>query len=179
MITSLDGYVADAVGNFDWAEPDEEVHAFVNDLTRPVGTFLYGRKMYDLMTYWETALDHDDEPPVGRDFASVWQAADKVVYSRTLESVSTSRTRLERQFDPAAVRELVAAADRDVGIGGPDLAGQAIGAGIVGELQLCVVPAVVGSGTAVLPADVRLDLELLDERRFSSGTVFVQYRVRT
>ena len=179
MITSLDGYVADAAGNFDWAEPDEEVHAFVNDLTRPVGTFLYGRKIYDVMTYWETALEHDDEPPVGRDFATVWQAADKVVYSRTLESVSTDRTRLERQFDPVAVRELVAAADGDVAIGGPELAGQAIGAAIVGELQLCVVPAVVGGGTAVLPADVRLNLELLDERRFASGVVYLRYRVAT
>jgi dihydrofolate reductase len=179
MIGSLDGYVADETGNFDWAEPDEEVHAFVNDLTRAVGTFLYGRRIYDLMTYWETALERDDEPAVGRDFATVWQAADKVVYSRTLESVSTARTRLERHFDPVAVRDLVATADRDVTVAGPDLAAQAIAAGIVDEYQLFVVPVVVGGGTAVFPRHVRLDLELRDERRFANGTVYLRYHVST
>jgi dihydrofolate reductase len=177
MIASLDGYVADENGNFDWAEPDEEVHAFVNDLTRSAGTFLYGRRMYDLMTYWETALEHEDEPAVGRDFAALWQAADKVVYSRTLKSVSTSRTRLEREFDAAAVRDLVSAADRDVSVGGPELAAQAIAAGIVDEYQLFVVPVVVGGGTAVFPEHVRFDLELLDERRFARGVVYLRYRV--
>jgi dihydrofolate reductase len=179
MIASLDGYVADEQGNFDWAEPDEEVHAFVNDLTGSVGTELYGRRMYDLMKYWETALEGDDEQEVGRDFAALWQATDKVVYSRTLESVSTARTRLERAFDPDAVRELVLAADRDVTVSGPDLAGQAIAAGIVDEYQLFVVPVLVGGGTAVFPRHVRLDLELLDERRFANGTVYLRYRAGT
>lgn len=177
-ITSLDGYVADAAGNFDWSMPDEEVHAFVNDLERPVGTYLYGRRMYEVMVFWETLSTGADEPPVMRDFAQLWRAADKVVYSTTLETVSSARTRLEREFDPDAVRQMKATADRDITVGGPDLAGQAMAAGLVDECHLFVSPVVVGGGTRALPDDVRLELELLDERRFGNGVVHLHYRVR-
>ena len=176
-ITSLDGYVADPEGTFDWAAPDEEVHSFVNDLERPIGTYLYGRRMYDVMAYWETASTSTDEPPVFHDYAQIWQAADKVVYSRTLESVSTDRTRLERDFDPAAVRELTANATSDVSIGGPELAGVALRAGLVDECHLFVSPVVVGGGTQALPDGVRVQLELLDERRFGNGVVHLHYRI--
>lgn len=177
-ITSLDGYVADEDGNFDWAAPDEEVHAFVNDLERPVGTYLYGRRMYETMAAWET-MDLTDQPPVMRDFAEIWRAADKIVYSRTLESVSSARTRLERDFDPEAVRQMKARAGRDITVGGPDLAAQAIQAGLVDELHLFLTPIVVGGGKQSLPNHVRLKLELLDERRFGSGVVHLHYRART
>jgi dihydrofolate reductase len=150
------------------------VHAFVNDLERPIGTYLYGRRMYETMAVWETV---DDEHSVTRDFAELWRAADKIVYSRTLASVSSSRTRIERDFDPDAVRELKESASRDITVGGPELAGQAIKAGLVDELHLFVTPVVVGGGTPSLPAGVRLKLELLDERRFRSGTVHLHYRV--
>ena len=176
-ITSLDGYVADEDGNFDWAAPDEEVHSFVNDLERPVGTYLYGRRMYETMVFWETAHTLADEPPFTRDFAEIWEAADKVVYSRTLESVATARTRLERDFDPDAVRQLKANAARDLSVGGPELAAQALAAGLVDELDLFVTPVVVGGGTKALPGGLRLELELLDERRFGSGVVHLHYRV--
>ena len=175
-ITSLDGYVADADGNFDWAEPDEEVHRFVNDLERPVGTYLYGRRMYEVMVFWETAHTLPDQPPFVKDFADIWQAADKIVYSKTLETVSSARTRLERDFDPAAVRELKASAVRDITVGGPELAAQAIEAGLVDELHLFLTPIVVGGGKPSLPANVRVKLELLDERRFGNGVVYVHYR---
>jgi dihydrofolate reductase len=177
-IASLDGYVADEDGNFDWAAPDEEVHAFVNDLERKVGTYLYGRRMYEVMRYWETAQAVTDQPPVMRDFAEIWQAADKIVYSRTLEAVSTARTRIERDFDPEAVRRMKAQAERDLSVGGPDLAAQALGAGLVDECHLFVAPVVVGGGKRSLPDDVRLKLELLDERRFGSGMVYLYYRTR-
>jgi dihydrofolate reductase len=177
-IASLDGYVADEAGNFDWAAPDEEVHAFVNDLERKVGTYLYGRRMYEVMRYWETAQAVTDQPPVMRDFAEIWQAADKIVYSRTLEAVSTARTRIERDFDPEAVRRMKAQAERDLSVGGPDLAAQALGAGLVDECHLFVAPVVVGGGKRSLPRDVRLKLELLDERRFGSGMVYLYYRTR-
>jgi len=177
-ITSLDGYVADEHGSFDWAAPDEEVHAFVNDLLRPVGTHLYGRRMYEVMVAWESADTVPDQQPVSRDFAAIWQAADKVVYSRTLEAASSARTRIERAFDPDAVRRLKAEADRDIGIGGPHLAAQAIGAGLVDELQLFVTPIVVGGGNRSLPDGVRWELELLDERRFAGGVVHLRYRTR-
>ena len=176
-LASLDGYVADVDGKFDWAMPDEEVHAFVNDLARPVGTHLLGRRMYEVMVYWET-IDPTGQPPTIRDFAEIWHAADKIVYSRTLKTVSSARTRLERDFDPDAVRELKAAADRDLGVGGPELAAQALRAGLVDECHLCLSPVVVGGGNQALPDD-RIDLELLDERRFGNGTVFLRYRVRT
>jgi len=176
-ITSLDGYVADTEGTFDWAAPDEEVHSFVNDLERPIGTYLYGRRMYDVMAYWATAPTSAEEPAHLRDYAQIWQAADKVVYSRTLESVSTDRTRLERDFDPAAVRELVANATSDVSIGGPGLAREALKAGLVDEYHLFVSPVVVGGGTQATPDGFRAQLELLDERRFGNGVVHLHYRV--
>ena len=178
-ITSLDGYIADENGNFDWAAPDEEVHAFVNDLERPVGTYLYGRRMYEVMVFWETAHTFADQRPVMQDFAQIWQAADKVVYSRTLAVVSSARTRIERDFDPEAVRQLKASAGRDLSVGGPDLAAQAIRAGLVDEYQLFLTPFVVGGGNQSLPNDVRLKLELLDERRFGTGVVYLRYRTGT
>jgi dihydrofolate reductase len=179
MIASLDGYVADENGAFDWAAPDAEVHTFVNDLERRVGTYLFGRRMYEVMLAWEDPATVVDEPPYMRDFAQLWQAADKVVYSRTLESVSSARTRIERDLDPGAVRHLKAASEGDLTIGGPDLAGQAIRAGLVDELHLLVTPVVVGAGTRCLPAGVPLRLELLDERRFGSGVVYLRYRIGT
>jgi dihydrofolate reductase len=178
-ITSLDGYVADEDGNFDWAAPDEEVHSFVNDLERPVGTYLYGRRMYEVMVFWETAHTLPDEPPVVQDFAQIWQAADKIVYSTTLEKASSARTRIERAFDPDSVRQMKASARRDITVGGPDLAGQAIKAGLVDELHLFVAPVVVGGGRQSLPNDVRLDLDLVDERRFGNGVVHFHYRTTT
>jgi dihydrofolate reductase len=178
-ITSLDGYVADEDGNFDWAAPDEEVHSFVNDLERSVGTYLYGRRIYEVMVYWETALTLPDQPPVVRDFAEIWRGADKLVYSKTLETVSSSRTRIERDFDPEAVRQMKEPAGRDITVGGPDLAAQAIKAGLVDEYHLFLTPIVVGGGKQSLPNNVRLKLELLDERRFGSGVVHLHYRTRT
>jgi dihydrofolate reductase len=175
VLASLDGYIEDTHGKFDWARPDEEVHAFVNDLERPVGTHLYGRRMYEMMEFWETGPAPDEESPAMRDYAEVWRAADKVVYSRTLERVSTARTRLERDFDPEAVRQLKSSAERDISVGGPELAAHAIEAGLVDELHLFAVPVVVGGGKAWLPDGVRMDLELLDERRFGNGTVYLRY----
>jgi len=179
-IASLDGFVADEEGNFDWAAPDEEVHSFVNELERPVGTYLYGRRMYEVMVYWETADTlADQSPPPERDFAEIWRAADKVVYSKTLERPASARTRIEREFDPEAVRRLKASAERDLSVGGPELAAQAMKAGLVDELHLFVTPIVVGGGNRWLPDGVRVKLELLDERRFGSGVVYLQYRTRT
>jgi dihydrofolate reductase len=178
-IQSLDGYVADEDGNFDWAEPDEEVHAFVSDLERPVGTYLYGRRLYDVMAGWETDPTLAGQSPVMRDFAEIWQAADKTVYSKTLETVSTARTRIERDFDPEAVRQLKASAGHDLLVGGPDLAAQAFKAGLVDECQLFLAPMVVGGGKQSLPDHVRLKLDLLDERRFGNGFVYLHYRTRT
>jgi dihydrofolate reductase len=178
-ITSLDGYVADEDGNFDWAAPDEEVHSFVNDLERRVGTYLYGRRMYETMVYWETAHALPDQPLVAEDFAELWQAADKIVYSKTLATVSSARTRIERDFDSKAVRQMKASAERDITVGGPDLAAQAIEAGLVDEYHLFLTPIVVGGGKQSLPDNVRLKLELLDERRFGSGVVHLHYRTKT
>jgi dihydrofolate reductase len=175
-LMSLDGYIADADGNFDWAAPDEEVHAFVNDLVRPVGTHLYGRRMYETMRTWETADTDPGQPPVGLDFARIWQSAEKIVYSTTLQAPDSARTRIERDFDPDQVRKLKAAADRDLSVGGAHLAAQAIAAGLVDEYQLFVVPAVVGGGTRSLPDHVRLNLALTQERRFGSGVVYLRYR---
>lgn len=176
-ITSLDGYVADEDGNFDWSVPDDDVHTFVNDLERPVGTYLYGRRMYEVMVAWET-MPLDGQPPFIRDFAKIWRAADKIVYSRTLQSVSSARTRIERGFDPEAVRQLKLSAAADLSVGGPELAAEAIRAGLVDEWWLLVSPVVVGGGKQVLPDDVRLNLELLDERRFANGVVHLRYRTR-
>jgi dihydrofolate reductase len=178
-ITSVDGYIEDEDGKFDWAVPDEEVHTFINDLERPVGTYLYGRRMYETMLGWET--DHTLAAPshVMWDFAQIWQAADKIVYSKTLETVSTARTRIERDFDPEAVRQMKASAGGDLTVGGPDLAAHAFRAGLVDECHLFVTPIVVGGGKQSLPDNVRLELELLDERRFGSGIVHLRYRART
>ena len=177
-ISSLDGYTEDETGDFDWSAPDEEVHGFVNDLIRPVGTYLYGRRMYETMAYWETAPTDSTVSPVEADFATVWRSADKVVYSRTLDTVGP-RTRVERTFDPEAIRHLKAEADRDLAVGGPELAAAAIRAGLVDEYQLFLTPVVVGGGKPALPGGVRLDLELVDERRFANGTVHLRYRTRT
>ena len=178
-LMSLDGYVADEDGNFDWAAPDEEVHTFVNDLERPVGTYLYGRRMYEVMAGWETDPTLADQSPVMRDYAEIWQAADKILYSRTLDTVATARTRIERDFDPEAVRQLKAVAGGDVTVGGPNLAAQAIKAGLVDECHLFVTPIVIGGGKQFFPDDVRVELELLDERRFGNGVVHLHYRTRT
>ncbi len=178
-ITSLDGYVADQDGNFDWAAPDEEVHTFVNDLERPIGTYLYGRRMYEVMVFWETAHAITDEPPFAADFAQIWRAADKIVYSTTLETTSSARTRIERDFDPETVRRMKATAGRDLSVGGPELAAQAIKVGLVDEYHLLITPVVVGGGTQSLPNDVRLKLELLDERRFDNGVVHLHYLTQT
>jgi dihydrofolate reductase len=177
-MTSLDGYIADEDGNFDWAVPDEEVHTFINDLERPVGTYLYGRRMYEVMVGWETDPTLADQSPVMRDFAEIWQAADKIVYSKTLDTVATARTRIERAFDPEAVRQMKAAAGRDLTVGGPDLAAQALKAGLVDECHLFVTPMIVGGGNQSLPDKVRLKLELLDERRFGNGMVYLRYLTR-
>jgi dihydrofolate reductase len=179
VISSLDGYIADEDGNFDWAVPDEEVLAFINDLGRPVGTYLYGRRMYEMMIAWETDPSAADQSPRSRDFAEIWQAADKVVYSRTLEAVSTTRTRMEQDFDPEAVRLIKTSARRDVSVSGPDLAAHAFRAGLVDECHLFVAPFAVGSGKRSLPNDVRVRLELLDERRFGNGMVYLRYRTKT
>jgi dihydrofolate reductase len=176
-ITSLDGYIEDENGRFDWAEPDEEVHAFANDLEREVGTHLLGRRMYEVMVSWET-ITLAEQPPAIRDFAEIWRAADKIVYSKTLETVSSARTRIERVFDIERVRQLKAAADRDLTVGGPDLAAHAFRAGLVDELHLLVAPVLVGGGKPSLPDGVRLDLELCDERRFRGGVVYLCYRTR-
>jgi dihydrofolate reductase len=175
-IASLDGFIADAQGDFQWAAPDEEVHAFVNDLERPVGTYLYGRRMYEVMEVWET-MPTEGEPDAIRDFAELWRAADKVVYSTTLDAVSTARTRLERSFDPVAVAALKEATDRPIGIGGPGIAAPALRAGLVDELHLLFHPIVIGSGNPWLPDGLRVPLTLVDERRFTSGVVYVRYRV--
>jgi dihydrofolate reductase len=178
-IASLDGYVADEQGNFDWSAPDDEVHRVVNDLERPIGTYLYGRRMYEVMVAWEDLDAFPDPSVVTRDFAAIWQAADKVVYSRTLERVSSARTRIERAFEPHAVRAMKAAADRDITVGGADLAGQALAAGLVDECHLFLNPIVVGGGTPALPDGVRAELELLGARRFGNGVVHLHYRTRS
>jgi len=172
-IASLDGYVADADGRFDWSAPDEEVHAFVNDLERPIGTQLLGRRMYEVLSVWET-MDVDGEPDVIRDFAEIWRGSDKIVYSRTLDSVTTARTRLARAFDAEEVRSLKA--QHDLGIGGPELAAEAFAARLVDDIHLFLCPVIVGGGTAALPAGVRLQLELYDERRFANGVVYLHHR---
>ena len=175
MTQSLDGYIADEGGRFDWSEPDEEVHEFVNDLLRGVGTYLFGRRMYEVMVVWET-LSLEDEPRYTAEFAEIWRGADKVVYSTTLEATSSARTRLEREFDPDAVRRMKTEADRDLEVAGPGLAAHAFRAGLVDDIHLFVAPVVVGGGTRALPDGIRLDLELVDERRFGNGTVYLRYR---
>ena len=175
VITSLDGYVADAQGKFDWAKPDEEVHTFINDLERPIGTYLCGRRLYEVMVYWET-VDTTDQPHFVRDYAEIWRAAEKVVYSKSLEEASSAGTRIERDFDPEAVRKQKGTADRDISVGGPELAAQAFKASLVDECHLFLAPVVVGGGKQSLPDGVRVKLELLDERRFGNGMVHLHYR---
>ena len=174
-ITSLDGYVNDETGKFDWSAPDAEVHAFVNDLERSIGTYLYGRRLYEVMAVWET-METEGEPAVIQDYAQIWRAADKIVFSSSLEAVSSKRTWLERQFDPRVVRRMKDDATTDISVGGPALAGVALSVGLVDEINLFVSPVVVGGGTRALPDGVRLDLELVDERRFDNGVVFLRYR---
>jgi dihydrofolate reductase len=174
-IASLDGYVEDTAGAFDWSAPDDEVLAFVNDLERPIGTYLYGRRMYETLTYWETASIDAAQTEPERDFARIWRAAEKIVYSRTLPAPTTVGTRLERSVDPADVRRLKQSSTSDLSMGGADLAGQALAAGLVDECQVFLGPIAIGGGKPVFPLGVRLRLELLDEHRFSGGTVCLRY----
>jgi dihydrofolate reductase len=176
-ITSLDGYVEDTDGKFDWAAPDEEVHAFVNDHERPIGTQLYGRRLYETMVVWETMPTGPDQPRVTSDYAEIWRAAEKIVYSTTLERASSARTRIEPTFDPEAIRAMKAAAPRDISVGGAELAGEAIRAGLVDELHLFVTPVLVGGGKPALPDHVFVALGLVDERRFGNGVVHLHYRL--
>lgn len=175
-IASLDGYVADENGDFSWAAPDEEVHAFVNETQRRIGTFLCGRKLYEVMAWWDT-VDLTEEPEVIHDFAGIWRNADKVVYSTTLPSVPDPRARIEREFHPDAVRALKAAARRDISVGGPNLAGQALATGLVDEIEVFAVPILIGAGTPAYPDGFRLQLDLLEERRFAGGVAYLRYRV--
>jgi dihydrofolate reductase len=177
-IQSLDGYIEDADGKFDWAEPAEDVHTFINDLERPVGTYLLGRRTYEVMTYWEN-IALTDQPRYIQGFAEIWRATDKIVYSKTLETVSTARTQIEREFDPEAVRTMKTAAGRDLTVGGPALAARAFEAGLVDELRLFVVPIAVGGGKRSLPDKIRVELDLLDERRFLNGVVHLRYGTGT
>lgn len=177
-IASLDGCVEDKQGKFGWGAPDDEVLAFVNDLERPIGTHLYGRRMYETMVYWETVSTGGDQSAVSRDFAQIWRAAEKIVYSRTLQTPSSARTRIERDFDPGAIRRLRESSVRDITVGGAELAGEAIAAGLVDECHLFLVPIILGGGKRALPEDVRAELELLAERRFRSGVVHLHYGLR-
>jgi len=178
-LASLDGYVADEHGKFDWAAPDEEVHRFVNELERPIGTYLYGRRMYEVMVYWETVETAADQPTAAHDYAEIWRPADKIVYSTTLETVSSARTRIERTFEPEAIEQIKASGTSDISVGGAELAGHALRAGLVDDLHLFLNPVVVGGGSRALPDDIRLDLELVDEHRFAGGVVHLRYRTRT
>jgi dihydrofolate reductase len=178
MPTSLDGYVEDQTGTFDWATPDEQGFAFINDLERPIGTYLYGRKMYETLAIWQTPDMIPDRTPAMLEFARIWQAADKIVYSKSRETVSTPKTRLEREFDPQTVRDLKAQLPHDVSVGGPTLAAQAIRSGLVDQYQLLVVPIMLGGGKRVLPSNVRVKLNLLEERRFANGMIYLRYHTR-
>lgn len=179
VLASLDGYVADETGNFEWAAPGEDVHRFINELERSVGTYLFGRRLYEIMAVWQDFPDIEQEPDVIRDYAAIWQAAHKIVYSTTLTAVATPKTRLERAFDPEAVRMMVAHQEQNVSIGGPTLAGHALRAGIVDDIHLFVVPVVVGGGTSCWPAGVRLTLDLVAQERFADGTIYLHYSART
>ena len=175
-IMSLDGYIADEEGKFDWGVPDEEVHAFINDLIRPIGTYLYGRRMYDVMVGWENADAFAKQNPVMQDFAKIWQGAKKIVYSKTLETAASARTRIERDFDPQAVREMKRTKEHDMSVGGPELAAQAFQAGLVDECQLFIAPIMVGGGKHTLPSNLRLRLELLEQHHFGNGMIYLRYR---
>lgn len=178
MPMSLDGYIAGETDNLDWSVPNEEVYAIINDLHHPIGTYLYGRKNYETMTVWETPDVMPDQTSAMMDFARIWQAADKIVYSKSLETVSTPKTRLEREFEPQAVLDLKAQLPHDISVAGPNLAAQAIRAGLVDEFQLLVVPFMLGGGKRVLPSSVTVKLDLLDERRVGHGWVYLRYRTR-
>nr|AUN37594.1 dihydrofolate reductase [uncultured bacterium] len=175
-LMSLDGFLAGENDSLDWSAPDDEVLAFINDRTRPIGTYLYGRKIYDTMKVWQTPEVIPDLSPASLEFARIWQAADKIVYSRSLETVSTPKTRLEREFDPQAVRDLKAQLPHDISVDGTNLSAQMIRAGLVDEIELLVIPYLLSGGVSVLPDGVRLKLELLDERRFGNGWVYLHYR---
>jgi dihydrofolate reductase len=176
-ITSLDGYIEDETGRFDWAAPDEELHAFVNDLERPIGTHLYGRRMYETMAFWETVDTGPEQGAVVRDYAEIWRAADKRVYSRTLEAAPSAKTRIEREFDAETIRQLKRSSSRDISVGGPELAAEAFRAGVVNECHLFMTPISVGGGKRALPAGLRISLELIDDRSFGSGVVHLHYGV--
>jgi dihydrofolate reductase len=176
-IASLDGYVADEKGEFDWAAPHEDLHAFVNDLERPMGTYLYGRRMYDVMVAWETMDSGADQPLVMRDYAQIWRAADKIVYSRTLERATSARTRIVRDFDPEAIRQMKTTVEQDISVGGSELAAQMLKAGLIDEVYLFLTPVLIGGGTQALATHVPVKLDLLDERRFGRGVGHVHYRV--
>ena len=178
VISSLDGYIEDENGKFDWAAPDEEVHRFINDLERSAGTHLYGRRMYETLMVWETDPNLAMDSPITRDFAAIWQAAEKIVYSKTLQTVPTRKTRVVRDFDPAVIRQLKETARQDILIGGPELASLAFQAGLIDECQLFLTPIIVGGGKSALPKDVRLELDLIEEHRFDSGVVFLRYQKR-
>ena len=178
VLASLDGYTADEQGNFDWAAPDEEVHRFVNELERPIGTYLYGRRMYEVMLYWETAHEAADQPDYIREYADIWQGADKVVYSTTLQTASSARTRIEPAFDAETIRQLKASTDHDISVGGPHLAAQAITAGLVDEFHFFIAPIAVGGGNPALPDNARIEVELVDQHRFGSGMVHLHYRTK-
>lgn len=177
MLQSLDGYTEDARGGFGWAAPDEEVHSYINELASPVGTYLYGRRMYETMVYWESAHMIPDLPRFVLDWARQWQAAEKIVYSRTLTELRSARTRIEREFAPDAIQRLKAESEHDITVNGPELAAQAIRSGLVDELQMILCPVVVGGGKRFFPEGVRLDLELLEERRFGNGIVVLRHAV--
>jgi dihydrofolate reductase len=176
-IASLDGYISEASGGFEWAAPDQEVHAYVNELERRIGTHLYGRRMYETMVFWDTQGDGPDDSDITRDYAAVWRAADKIVFSRTLGAMSSARTRIERAFSPAVVQGLKASAGSDLSIGGAELAGQALAAGLVDDLHVFVVPVLVGGGTRALPDGVMAALDLVRERRFANGFVHLHYEL--
>ena len=174
--TSLDGYTEDTAGNFDWSTPEEDYFRFITNLVRPLGTHLYGRRMYQSMMVWETDPRLAAESPLRRDFAELWQTADKLVYSRTLAATATRRTHLERDFDPEAIRQLKKAAAQDILIGGPELAAHAFRAGLIDACHLFISPIIVGGGKPALPDNVRVQLELVEERRFGNGVVYLGYR---
>jgi dihydrofolate reductase len=178
-IASLDGYIEDEHGKFDWAMPDEEVHAFANDLERNVGTHLYGRRMYEVMKVWDTDEIRENQPAVMRDYVEIWRASNKIVYSRSLEEAETSRTRLERTFNPEAIRALKESEQRDISIGGPELAAQVIEADLVDETHLLLVPVVVGAGKAALPIQSHRTLNLLDEHSLGKGTIYLRYGINS
>jgi len=177
-ITSLDGYIEDRDGNFDWAMPDEEVHTFINNLERSAQTYLYGRRMYEIMTVWETDPDMAADSPLMQDFAQIWQGASKIVYSKTLTDAVTRNTTIERNFNPEAIKQLKKTAQHDIAISGPELAAHAFRAGLVDECHLFLIPTSVGGGKPALPDGLRLELELLEERRFGNGTIYLRYRTK-